>query len=39
MDVRFGGLPPYVPGNRAHGQLRCIAGFEGAASMHFVSGQ
>ena len=39
MDVRFGGLLPYAPSDGAHGQLWCIAGFEGAASMHFVSGQ
>jgi len=38
MDVRFGGLLPYVLGGGAHGQLRCIAGFEGAASMRAVSG-
>ena len=28
-------LPPYVPGNRAHCQLRCVAGFEGPLSRHF----
>jgi len=33
MDVRFGGLLPYTHGDNAHGQLRCVAGFEGAASM------
>ena len=39
MDVRFGDLQPYAPGDSAHGQLRCFAGFEGAASMRVVSGQ
>ena len=39
MDVRSGGLLPDVPGDGAHGQLWCIAGFEGAASMRVVSGQ
>jgi hypothetical protein len=39
MDVRFGGLLPYALGDGADGQLRCIAGFEGAASMRVVSGQ
>jgi hypothetical protein len=30
---------PYAHGESADGQLRCIAGFEGAASLRVVSGQ
>jgi hypothetical protein len=37
MDVRFGDLLPYAPGDGAHGQLRCFAGFEGPASVRAVS--
>jgi hypothetical protein len=39
MDVRFGGLLSYALGDGAHGQLRRVAGFEGAALIHVTSGQ